>query len=417
DELESFGVNVSRCPPDAHWQIGAVERRDAPWGWIWRRACDGCCAVHAPEEVDVATVAVSDAKNNAVRRAGRSANQCALGRTPRIPGELLSNDHGLAVAANATNAQHVVNNDYYRLEANIHTAQFNCEQQVRKSLLRKTIRLRCDLDKLAAGQQLRPAIGFERWVPDPEDIEGLESSCDFVRDGLWEDERGAGPQRGGLREEPDVVVGDGRDLPAPAARLAPPVPAGADLPGAGPPVGAAAGSADPAPAEPPIGVAPPLPEAPPDDANAECEPSLADAVEPVQPAQPMREDDNDGISSEEFEPDQEDKPTRPRTVEPSSHPRAEPPEDGRPRISTLYAHAPMTTFWADEIGSGSGGSDGALADFQGIGNLSSRPIVLGEIAAEERDRCQGNATTAEPRELEPLPGSDDEDDGAPQNRV
>eukprot|EP00959_Pyramimonas_sp_CCMP1952_P171362 3580871-Pyramimonas_sp.AAC.1 len=59
----------------------------------------------------------------------------------------------------------------------------------------------------------------------------------------------------------------------------------------------------------------------------------------------------------------------------------------------------MTTFWADEIGGGSDGSGDAPADFQGIGDVSSRPIVLEEIAAEERDLYQVNTTTAEPREL------------------
>ncbi|CAK0905722.1 unnamed protein product, partial [Prorocentrum cordatum] len=201
---------------------------------IWDRTCD-CCAAQTPGEVDVATVAVSDAKNSAVRRAARSANQCALGRTPRIPGELPSCDRGLAVAANAANAQHLVNGDYCRLEADIHTTHFNYEQQVgcwrndaKKRPGGKSARpgfvigafLQWDGGEqghgvgrnawVRAGQtielfsreQLRPAIGFAQWVPDPEDIEALESSCDLMRGGLWEGERGAGPQGGGLREEP-----------------------------------------------------------------------------------------------------------------------------------------------------------------------------------------------------------------------
>eukprot|EP00959_Pyramimonas_sp_CCMP1952_P470278 9496356-Pyramimonas_sp.AAC.1 len=127
DRLESYGVNVSYCPPDAHWRIGTVERHNASWRWIWIRTCDAC-AVKTAEEVDMATIAVSEAKNHAVRRAGRSANQCALGRTPRVPGEVLSDDHGLAVAASSTKSQHVMNNDFYRMEANIHTAHFSYEQ-------------------------------------------------------------------------------------------------------------------------------------------------------------------------------------------------------------------------------------------------------------------------------------------------
>ena len=152
EKLESIGMNVPYFPPDARWQIGTIERHGASWRWIWNRACDGR-AIQTDVEVDLATVAVCDAKNNAVRGAGRSANQYALGRTPRVLGELLSDDRGLAVAANVANFRHVVNNDFYRLEANILTADFNYEQQVRKPLLRKTSHLRCDLDRFAPGRR------------------------------------------------------------------------------------------------------------------------------------------------------------------------------------------------------------------------------------------------------------------------
>ncbi|CAK0792327.1 unnamed protein product, partial [Prorocentrum cordatum] len=393
ERLESYGVNVSYCPPDAHWQIGTVERHNASWRWIWNRTCDACAAKTA-EEVDTTTIAVSEAKNNAVRLAGRSANQCALGWTPRIPGELLSDDHGLAVAANATNSQHVMNNDFYRMEANIHTAHFNYEQHVRKSLLRKTSHLRYDLDKLVAGQQasslapsyngtadnkdtdsaatlgsesvrpsklfsreqLRPAIGFEQWAPDAKDIDVLKSSYDLMKDDLWEDERDAGPAPDDLAEEADIFVDDGRNLLPGREGFLPPQPADADLPGA-----------QPVPVEPPpAAAAPPQPEASP------SEPTPVETEVPR--TIPMDAEVTQATDAVSAEPDTIEtdlkvstpRSPRSRAAEHEVPPEADPPDEKRPRVSTLCAQAWLTSFWATEVGDGADGSDETPAVFANV---------------------------------------------------
>ncbi|CAK0827160.1 unnamed protein product [Prorocentrum cordatum] len=436
ERLESYGVNVSYCPPDAHWQIGTVERHNASWRWIWNRTCDAC-AVKTAEEVDLTTIAVSEAKNNAVRRAGRSANQCALGRTPRIPGELLSDDHGFAVAANATNSQHVMNNDFYRMEANIHTAHFNYEQHVRKSLLRKTSHLRYDLDKLVAGQQvgcwrqgakkrpsgkssrpgfvigtflqwgggqqghglgrnarvrvgqtimlfsreqLVPAIGFEQWVPDAQDIEVLKSSYDLMKDDLGVDERDAGPAPDDLAEEADIFVDDGRNLLPSREGLLPPQPADADLPGA-----------QPVPVEPPpAAAAPPQPEAIP------SEPTPVETEVPrTTPMDAEVTQATDSVSAE------------PNTIETDL--KADPPDEKRPRVSTLCAQAWLTSFWATEVGDSADGSDEVPAAF---GNVSR----YADYADEIEIIYQVNAIVADDGPMPPLVPDSEDDEPADQNQ-
>ncbi|CAK0896632.1 unnamed protein product, partial [Prorocentrum cordatum] len=428
--LESYGVNVSYCPPDAHWQIGTVERHNASWRWIWNRTCDAC-AVKTAEEVDMATIAVSEAKNNAVRRAGRSANRCALGRTPRIPGELLSDDHGLAAAANATNSQRVMNSDFYRMEANIHTAHFNYEQRVRKSLLRKTSHLRYDLDKLVAGQQvgcwrrgakkrpsgkssrpgfvigtflqwdsgqqghglgrnawvrvgqtiklfsreqLRPAIGFEQWVPDAKGIEVLKSSYDLMKDDLWEGERDAGPAPDDLAQEADIFVDDGRDLLPGREGLLLPQPADADLPGA-----------QPVPVEPPpAAAAPPQPEAIPSGptpVETEVPRTIPMDAEVTQAA------DSVAAEPDTIETDLEVSPPRSprsRAAEHEVPPEAAPPDEKRPRVSTLCAQAWLASFWATEVGGGADGSDEIPAVFANVSRCADYADEI-EVIYETQD--------------------------------
>ncbi|CAK0846122.1 unnamed protein product, partial [Prorocentrum cordatum] len=360
ERLESHGVNVSYCPPDVHWQIGTVERHNASWRWIWNRTCDAC-AVKTAEEVDMTTIAVSEAKNNAVRWARRSANQCVLGRTPRIPGELLSDGHGLAVAANATNSQHVMNSDFYRMEANIHTAHFNYEQHVRKSPLRKTSHLRYDLDKLVAGQQVgcwrrdakkRPSgkwsrpgfvIGtFLQW-----DIEVLKNSYDLMKDDLWEDERDAGPAPDDLAEEADIFVDDGRNL----------------LPGR----------------------------------EGHPGPQAADSVS----AEPNTIETDLKVSTP--------RSPRSRAAEHEVPPEADPPDEKRPRVSTLCAQAWLTSIWATEVGDGADGSDEMPAVFANVSPYA-------DYADEIEIIYQVNAIVADDGPKLPLVPDSEDDEPADQNQ-
>ncbi len=68
--LESLGIYVNYCPPDAHWQIGKIERHNAAWRWIWNRTCDAVTAV-TDEEEHACVIDYNEAKNNALRRSGR----------------------------------------------------------------------------------------------------------------------------------------------------------------------------------------------------------------------------------------------------------------------------------------------------------------------------------------------------------
>lgn len=259
DNLEAAGVSVRYCPVDAHYQMGLIERHNAVWRWTWNRTCDASSVI-GDGAVDDCILAVNDAKNNSVRRAGRTANQCVFGRTPRILGELLADDVALHVAVNTPENSRLAAKEYYGAEANMHIAQFNYNQEVKKSILRKVCHAHADCDRLVAGhkvgvwrtvgraraggrsrlpgylvgtftgwgagrdgkptnawvrlgvslklvarEQLRPAVGFEQWVPDADDLKMLKETYDLRRDGLWEDEREAGPDPD-AEADADVVV-------------------------------------------------------------------------------------------------------------------------------------------------------------------------------------------------------------------
>ena len=97
NRLEGLGVLVHHIPPDQHHQIGKIERHNYTWRWIWNKVADQR-VVKTADQVDDCVLAVSHAKNAAVKRHGRSAFQQSFGRMPRLPGELLADPEALVVA-------------------------------------------------------------------------------------------------------------------------------------------------------------------------------------------------------------------------------------------------------------------------------------------------------------------------------
>ena len=82
--LQALGVNVEHCPPEAHYVIGAVERRNAIFRLIFEKLVDQFGAQEM-EQCPTLIMATCHALNSGIRTHGRSAYQAVFGREPRLP--------------------------------------------------------------------------------------------------------------------------------------------------------------------------------------------------------------------------------------------------------------------------------------------------------------------------------------------
>ena len=85
DRLEALGIEVEFCPPEAHWTIATIERRNAVLRTILERMVDSNAAT-TPEEVEDILSATLHALNSSAMTKGRSAYQAVFGRVPRLAG-------------------------------------------------------------------------------------------------------------------------------------------------------------------------------------------------------------------------------------------------------------------------------------------------------------------------------------------
>ena len=91
-----------------------------------------------PQQMELTGVAVGNAKNSLVRRAGRSLFMAAFGRQPRLPVELLSDETAAIQLHNLSQSEALWQADQCRLEAIKAFADFEAIQQPRRSILRQT---------------------------------------------------------------------------------------------------------------------------------------------------------------------------------------------------------------------------------------------------------------------------------------
>ena len=89
------------------------------------------------DEIDDAIVQTTHGKNLTVKQYGRSAYQAAFGRAPRVPGEPGGDPHSLIVASNMEDDAHLRMSDLYRFEAMEAIMDWNINDEIRKSILRK----------------------------------------------------------------------------------------------------------------------------------------------------------------------------------------------------------------------------------------------------------------------------------------
>ena len=83
------GCTMRFVPADAHWQLGRAERHGAVAKEIANRLIVQH-GVQTAEDIEMAVTMAGFAKNQLIRRAGVSPSQWVFGRSPRIPGVLIS---------------------------------------------------------------------------------------------------------------------------------------------------------------------------------------------------------------------------------------------------------------------------------------------------------------------------------------
>ena len=234
DLLSTINVKVEFCPAEAHWMIGAVERRNAVLRTILEKMINDHSATTS-EQLDLLITGSLHAINTFMTAKGRSPFQAVFGKVPQLPGGLFTDDGSLA----ETFLDPIFKAESVRTEALNHLGTMNVDRGLRRALLRKTQNTkvpdlqpgqRCAFWRwrkrglrkrgawttgkflswdpehpekqawvktgtgtlLVATEQLRAAVGFEEWTPDEQDIAALRDAATDLKDSMWSDERGPG---------------------------------------------------------------------------------------------------------------------------------------------------------------------------------------------------------------------------------
>eukprot|EP00971_Amphidinium_carterae_P133288 2639584-Amphidinium_carterae.3 len=70
DKLSTLGVEVRLCAPEAHWQLGRIERHNYTFKQMMQKVVDSNSAC-TNEDIDLACLSVCHAKNLLIQRQGR----------------------------------------------------------------------------------------------------------------------------------------------------------------------------------------------------------------------------------------------------------------------------------------------------------------------------------------------------------
>eukprot|EP00435_Cladocopium_sp_Y103_P033973 s697_g8.t1 len=237
-QIESLGVLCEFCPAECHWMIGMVERRNAVLRCVLEKLIDQFAA-YTTDQLDQLLAPALHANNSSTFTRGRTAFQAVLGRIPRLPGGMLTDN--LAIASSPSTLEPEDNlmakGEIIRSEAQKYLIDLNVNQQFRRAILRRTRNTRyqdllpgqtCafwrwsgkgqrkrgawaiarflswdpsaptklawprtgNTTVLVSAEQLRGAMGFESWCPSTEDISALKSASKSFTEHLLEDETG-----------------------------------------------------------------------------------------------------------------------------------------------------------------------------------------------------------------------------------
>ena len=93
-QLEALGIIVDYCPAEAHWMIGAIERRNAILRVIMEKLIDQWAA-QTEDDVEYLLTPALHALNSSTFTRGRTAYQAVFGRVPRLPGGIITDDNAI----------------------------------------------------------------------------------------------------------------------------------------------------------------------------------------------------------------------------------------------------------------------------------------------------------------------------------
>ncbi|CAK9010797.1 unnamed protein product [Durusdinium trenchii] len=247
--LMSLGVLVEHCPPEAHYLIGMIERRNAILRLTIERLIDQFAIVDLAD-VPLILVQACHACNTMAFTRRRSAYQAVFGRVPRLPNDVLTDGQVLSTSTQPfRDPEHPgLRAELVRSEALKTLIDLNAQQQFRRALLRKTrntsipdlqpgqrcvvwrwtkkgvrkrgawlaarflswdpahegkqawVRLGASTT-LVTAEQLRAAHSFEDWCPDEQDIKVLKDASKNFGQHMLEDERGPPPPQKALTQD------------------------------------------------------------------------------------------------------------------------------------------------------------------------------------------------------------------------
>ncbi|CAK9023753.1 Copia protein, partial [Durusdinium trenchii] len=171
--LMAMGVMVEHCPPEAHYIIGMVERRNAILRLTLEKVIDQLGVVSLDQVPTVLTQACHSINSLPFTR-GRSGYQAVFGRTPRLPDDVLTDTQ---VLSTSTQPFRDVDNpglraELVRSEAMKALIDLNAQQQFRRALLRKTRNVK--VPELLPGQRCAVWRWTKKGDP-PQDQESLQN--------------------------------------------------------------------------------------------------------------------------------------------------------------------------------------------------------------------------------------------------
>ena len=257
--MDAAGVFMDYIPAEDHSKMGLIERHNSTLRQLMERIIDSQ-AISGKQQMQLAVVAATFAKNSATWSSGRPPYIAAFGRIPRIGLNLFSDKNGLVTGQTRDEAQRLA--DTLRVEAQQHLAAMSIDSTFRRALLHKTspqpqidvpagsivaywrwtaksgkkrggfklgrllgqdpngrsFWIQSGTNSIRVGaHQLRTARGFETWCPDADDVRALREGTENLRQGELVDEEIPEPP---VEDQPEDY---GTEVPDVAPEL-PPVP-------------------------------------------------------------------------------------------------------------------------------------------------------------------------------------------------
>eukprot|EP00435_Cladocopium_sp_Y103_P064558 s670_g26.t1 len=135
EAMDDSGTFLDFIPPEAHHQLGTIERHNGTLRSILEKIVDStpCATV---EEIDRALIAGVYAKNSATWSSGRPPFIAAFGKIPRVGMNFINDARGLIAGSTTSEAQQQA--AIMRCEAMKAIAETSASSTLRRALLRKT---------------------------------------------------------------------------------------------------------------------------------------------------------------------------------------------------------------------------------------------------------------------------------------